>query len=243
MLSAAALKIIACTAMLLDHLGYALGITVPYRIIGRLAFPIYCFLIAEGFQHTRSVFRYLARLLLFAAVSEIPFNLFVRGSFFYTGAQNVFFTLFLSLLNLAVIERLRKFGGRGKNTFPRILSVTGCVLSCLICCLLAEWIRCDYGWVGVLMVSAFYLLRRNKGMLAAAVCILSCSSLLEDWFLNTVSGTWSLLQLFRIAALLPIFLYSGKKGLSGRSPFLQKAVQYGFYIFYPLHLLLISGLV
>ena len=91
-LSAQALKWIAMVSMLIDHVGIYLGrcnvdweIWKWFRIIGRIAFPLYCFLLVEGFFHTGDIKKYLIRIGAFALISEIPFDLFLCGTWFYPG--------------------------------------------------------------------------------------------------------------------------------------------------------------
>lgn len=123
-LSGTTLKWIAVISMLIDHTAEVLinhnaaltdpiwaQIYVLMRGIGRIAFPIYAFLLVEGFLHTKDVKKYLARMLTFAVVSEIPFDLAVFHTPFYWGYQNVFFTLFLGLLALAGENVLHQSSG------------------------------------------------------------------------------------------------------------------------------------
>ena len=114
------LKIIAIIAMFIDHTAaivlermiympkYAsislYGIYGVMRLIGRLGFPIFCFLLIEGLCYTKDVKKYAGRLFLFALVSEIPFDLGFAGKAFYWQYQNVFFTLFIGLLVLIVFR-------------------------------------------------------------------------------------------------------------------------------------------
>ena len=136
LLSGSALKIIAVVSMVIDHCAYYLmdGNTMAYdvmRCFGRIAFPVFAFLVAEGFAHTRNRMRYFLSLLLFAAVSEVPWYL-LNGA---DGTHNVMFTLALGVSALAVFERLREH---------RIL----CCLSILLTAWLAAWLETDYEWRG-----------------------------------------------------------------------------------------------
>jgi hypothetical protein len=118
-ISGSTLKLIAIITMLIDHTAAVVlekiivagesSNTIAYdsvlyfiyvlmRMIGRLAFPIFCFLLVEGFLHTRSVRKYAIRLAAFALISEIPFDLALFGEPFYFNYQNVFFTLLIGLL-------------------------------------------------------------------------------------------------------------------------------------------------
>ena len=97
------LKMIAITTMLIDHVGAVLLPQYPIlRIIGRIAFPIFCFLLVEGFMHTHDVIRYMTRIGLFALISEIPFDLLFYGRILDGTHQNVFFTLFIGLVMLTI---------------------------------------------------------------------------------------------------------------------------------------------
>jgi len=79
---------------------------------GRLAFPIFAFLAVEGYFHTRSFKRYALRMLLFAVLSEVPFDLMYGGTVFYPVHQNVIWTLLLGLLGIRLMEAARAKGKR-----------------------------------------------------------------------------------------------------------------------------------
>jgi len=135
--SGTALKTIACITMLVDHIGASCieaGILTPgldagtlsqdtlsayplyrldmvLRFTGRLAFPLFCFLLVEGFVHTHNVKGYLGRLVLFGLLSEVPFDLAFFRTPFYPGAQNVYWTLALGVLAMAGLKRFEKENG------------------------------------------------------------------------------------------------------------------------------------
>ena len=164
--SGTALKRLALCSMLLDHLGascleaglfaspeLAAGplrtLDLCLRWAGRLAFPIYCFLLVEGFLHTHSLRQYAGRMLAFALVSEVPFDLAFFRTPFYWGHQNVYWTLFLGLCALACLQH---FGERSA------LGICGA----LALAVLAELLRTDYGAIGVLLIAALYLTRASR---------------------------------------------------------------------------------
>lgn len=164
-LSGSMLKLIAMIAMLIDHTAFILAPVLPFmrqtllaiggtnitlywimRKIGRIAFPIFCFLITEGYTHTRNKIKYGLNLLIFAVISEIPFNL-MYGHFFTFKYQNVFFTLFLGLLLIYFLDNTRN------HLLKTILAAAVCSVSMMI--------NCDYGLNGVLLILLIYLLRSN----------------------------------------------------------------------------------
>ena len=141
-LSGTALKRIACLSMLIDHIGAALlenglfrqnavwqgGIRLDFvmRMAGRLAFPIYCFLLVEGFVHTHDFRKYALRMLGFALLSEFPFDwAFFSGV--YWGHQNVYFTLLLGLLAMKALDTYR--APEGMPVLKGILGVAACFLA------------------------------------------------------------------------------------------------------------------
>lgn len=107
-LSSAALHILAMGCMLCDHLGVFFPRSVWLPCVGRLAFPIFAFLAAEGARRTHDRRRYMKRLLLLALLSEIPFNLQYERSVFYPFHQNVIWTFLIALLVICLIERAKR---------------------------------------------------------------------------------------------------------------------------------------
>ena len=144
-LSGSALKVIAIISMVIDHCAYYLmeHDTLLYEVMrcfGRIAFPVFAFLVAEGFRHTRNRMRYFLQLLSFAVISEVPWYL-LNGA---DGAHNVMFTLALGVMALAAFEKLKKDG-------------TLCCCVILFIALTATWSGVDYEWRGILVFVIFYL--------------------------------------------------------------------------------------
>lgn len=239
-------------------------ITMAMRMIGRLGFPIFCFLLVEGFQKTRSVKKYALRLGLFALLSEIPFDLAVSGTVLEFGYQNVYFTLVLGILALWAVSWLSGhelpvglrwivtvlgflapagYGlwmmGTGlvgliiggillvgtavililygkKRGLPDMQKICACIVAVAAAMALADLLRTDYGGMGVLTIAAMYLFREGKVKSMLAGCV--------------VLAVMSLSELPAFLALIPVAFYNGERGLK---------MKYFFYLFYPVHLLLI----
>lgn len=244
------LRLIAIVAMLLDHTAAVLvapnsDAYTLMRIVGRIAFPIFCFLIVEGFEHTRSVAKYTGRLAIFALLSEIPFDLAFHDSLLevYYG-QNVFFTLLLGLLAITaagrgvpwLLKRIFQNTERAEDRWVQMLIASPAIA---LCCWLASLMKTDYGWFGVLCICLFYLLREQRVLAMLAFALLNtfryCLSILPD------SSTYALfclriygldtVQWFAPMAAWPILSYNGKSG--------SRRFKSWFYIFYPAHLLVL----
>ena len=215
-LSQEGLKFLACAIMLLDHIGATLIPWGTLRIIGRLAFPIFCFLLVEGAHYTRSPRNYLLRLGIGAILSELPFDLALFGSWSWQH-QSVMITLLLGAMALLAMKQM---------TQPLLKILVLLLFACL-----ADFMNTDYGGAGVLMIALFGLTRERKyGWLVQLLGMyLICRWIIPGgavWFI----GRYVFIEIFAILALIPIWLYSGKKSTSSR------AVQWAFYLFYPVHL-------
>ena len=120
--SAAALHILAMALMLCDHLWATLLPAQEWMTaVGRLAFPIFAFMAVEGYFHTHSFKRYAQRMLVFAILSEIPFDLMYGGTWFYPVHQNVIWTLLIGLLGIRAMEAVREKG----KTWLYVLTCVG----------------------------------------------------------------------------------------------------------------------
>ncbi len=230
-LDAGMLHLLAMGLMLLDHLW---AVVVPgnnwMTCLGRLAFPIFAFMISEGYYHTRDRRRYARRLLVAALLSEVPYDLMAYSTVFFPFHQNVIFTLLFGLLGLEAVDhaRTRRTGGA---LLAGLLGLAGA-------CLAAGIGFTDYGMAGVLTVVLFGVCRGFPGAWAAQLggMVLLHGVLLAGEFipLKLPFGVWELpVQGLAVLVLLPIWLYNGKKGRGGRG------WQYACYLFYPAHMLLL----
>lgn len=228
------LHILAMGFMLCDHLW---GTIVPgndwLTCIGRVAFPIYAFLLVEGYFHTKNLKKYVSRLLIFAILSEIPFNLAMGSRVFYPIHQNVLWSFLIALWLIHLNEKARKSGKLWKRILTGGLTVAlGYILGLVT--------MVDFYHAGILMVLVFYFFRGRKwwNLLGQIVFL---------WYINTelLGGYGYQFQLwgqthffqrqgFAMLGLIPIWLYRGKQGYH------NKFIQYGCYAFYPLHLLILG---
>ena len=223
--SGTALKTIACITMLIDHIGASCieaGILTPgldigtlsrdnlsayplYRLdmvlrsTGRLAFPIFCFLLVEGFVHTHDVKKYVRRLFLFALISEVPFDLAFFRTPFALDHQNVYWTLALGVLAMAGLKHFEK--PDGSASWKGLLCVAGCTLAALLACT-------DYDGIGVLIICALYLTRGDR----KRQCIV-----------GAVLFAW---EFTAPLAFVLVWFYNGQRGRC--TPAMQK-VFYWFY--------------
>ena len=221
-LSQEGLKILACVTMLVDHAALLFDGSPWLRVIGRLAFPIYCFLPTEGIRHTRDVRCYLSRLLFAAIVSEPIYDLVLYPCVGIWQHQNVLWTLVLGCAMLWCMTMIHKPVAK--------LAVM------LLFALAAQLVRASYGSSGIYMIALFALCRgmpEGKWVLEAGLLVINW---LMGSFTVSVFGLDVPVQLFAELALVPIFLYSGEKRTR------LKAVSWGFYLFYPAHLLLLWGI-
>lgn len=219
------LKLIAVCTMLVDHMGATLFPFTPWlRCVGRVAFPIFCFLIAEGCVHTHDRRKYALRLLVFAVLSEVPFNLMLGGALWYPYAQNVLWTLLAGALVCWVMD----WALRERTALSFVLTVAAMAAAFV----LLELAATDYGGWGMLLVAAFYAVRRTPN--SPAVKMLAQTFGLAVFAVGVMNGRVITIELWALVALLPIWCYNGRRGYSNR------AVQYGFYAFYPVHILILS---
>ena len=215
-MSSLSLKMIAALSMLLDHAGRILfpeAVWLTY--VGRLAFPLFVFVLVEGAVHTKNSRRYALRIGLFAVLSEIPFDIAFYGTFFWPGAQNIFLTLLIGLLCIEAGQKIKLHITDISNAALAQMAVfaAGAALSWLL--------RADYGWEGIAAIYIFYMFRSSKVIKSLLILLLFGIMPANQWF--------------GASAMILIWFYNGEKGYSA------KAVQWGFYLFYPVHLLLLAA--
>ncbi len=195
------LKWIGIITMMTDHIG---AILFPkemiFRIIGRLSFPIFCFLLTEGVRHTHDIRMYMLRLAGFALLSEVPYDLAFYEHILDFRRQNVYFTLLLGVILLYLLENTGMWPIKAAEV--------------LLVMWMAEVLRVDYGYEGILLIGIFCLLRGH-------LCFLTAGAVFWNFLFE------NRLQLYGALAVIPIMLYSGERG---------KKMKYFFYIFYPMHL-------
>jgi len=208
-LPAGSLKLIAIVTMFIDH--FMAGVFAPLytsgyfknvelvkrgveiydigRNIGRFAFPVFCFLLVEGFYHTKSRVKYMRNLVIFALVSEVPFDLLLKQKMDFT-AQNVYFTLAISLGSIWVITAVKK-------RFEKETVISAFLQGIVIFagCLLAHMLKTDYSCYGVVLVIIFYYYRNNR--------FLAC----------LVGYVWFLFEPWCFPAFIAVLFYNGKRGM------------------------------
>jgi len=210
------LKVLACLFMLVDHLGvFMFPQWLVFRLIGRLAFPLFAWMIAIGYLHTSSILKYLERLIVFAVVLQIPYT-----GYFKSLGLNIFFTLFFGLLSIYIFDQ-------NKNKFTGIVSV-------IIISILSQVINVDYGAYGVLTIFSFYFFRHHPKQVFFAQAIINILYVTGNSLFSSLTGTELssivLIQPVSLAALFLISLYNGERG---------RKMKYTFYAFYPAHLVTI----
>jgi hypothetical protein len=237
------LKMIAVITMLIDHSAASIlerllaqrpswgpvtadnfltwqHVYIACRIVGRMAFPIYCFLLVEGFHYTRSRGKYALRLFVFALLSELPFDLALQQSFFDMSYNNVFWTLLIGLLTIWGADTLvQKVQQSVQKESRQRFWIGAARIFALICgALVAQLLATDYGAGGVFAIYIMYLFYEQR-MAGFATMVVA---------LGLLSST---IEFAALLMLVPLHFYNGTRG---------RQMKYFFYAFYPVHLLLLA---
>ena len=196
-ITSSALKWIAAISMLIDHFGIAIYWQLEehtystyeiFRYVGRIAFPIYCFLIVEGFFLTKNIWSYIGRCLVFAVLSEIPFDMAIYGEIWHPYSQNVYFTLVIGLCTLVVLDKVR-----GYHAFCVIKQFLVIGMGVAV----ARILEVDYHGLGVLFIVMFYYCR---GM--------------NKWYRDLFGVVAFSYEITAPLAMIPIHFYNGERGMS-----------------------------
>lgn len=227
-ISGSVLKWIAIITMFIDHFTVAVTgrllrmewvshkqeIHSFYKIcrgIGRLGFPLFCFLLVEGLLHTKNRWKYALRLFLFCFLSEIPFDIALFNSWVTWEHQNVFMTLFIGYMTIWAIDETRI------RLLPKykisIVLIPGVVAAAYY---LANFLHTDYRGYGVLTIVTMYMFSFNYtySLFVGLIVLYGFNSSEMPAFF----------------ALIPMSFYNGTRG---------KQPKYFFYFFYPVHLFLV----
>lgn len=229
-INALELKLLAMALMLCDHMWATVLPDIGWiSNLGRLAFPIFAFQIVEGFYQTHDRKKYIRRMLVFALISEIPFDLMTSGVWFYPFHQNVMVTFLIGLLMLSWMERVR-------GTLWKYLLVSAICAALSI--VLGSIVMADYFQFGLLTVLLFYWTRNWKYgwviQLAGMIWIHGIYMGSLELTMHLFGQTFDIPQQgLAVLSLIPIWMYNGKQGYH------SKPVQYACYAFYPVHMLIL----
>jgi len=218
------LKIIAMISMFIDH-AFKMGV-IPdlllFQVVGRLAFPIFAFLIAEGIYYTKNKSKYLMYMFIFAIISEVPFNLLVSNAVISLLDKNVLFTFSATISTIVVCNIIDKL--KIKDDYYKIMLK---IFSMIFTLILVTFLNTDYSFLGYLLVLSFYYIKIkkfNKYIFLSIALVVFCAFnyLLENY-----------IQSYCLLCVIPLFLYNGKRGKS------NKIIKFAFYSFYPIHILIL----
>ncbi len=256
-ISAAVIKNIALLSMVIDHVigiiycqylintasdSYTTSIRFyankwyfAGRLIGRLAFVLYAFMLAEGASRTRSRKKYAMNLLLLGIISTIPVSYTDAGVLFDRTELNIFFLLFLGLLTIMAYDWLKeKIAGPKLCILLQLLTIAGS-------CFLSQYFRMEYGLMGILLIMTFYIFRNDFRKMVFFGTIVITLGFFVSYVLSLegiagFTGQSGLaafafykirLQLFALLAFPLIYFYNGKKG--------NQLPKWFYYFFFPVH--------
>lgn len=233
-LSGNALKLIAAAAMLTDHAGLMFfpG-NLLFRLVGRLALPIYGFMIAEGCKYTKNRLKYFLSVFLLGAVCQVVYFFFAGSTYF-----SVLITFSLSILTLYSLQFFRETvfdpaAGTGKKLLAWVCFPTAVGLVWL----LNRWLTIDYGFWGCMLPVFSGAFQRRRGTPPSGLDGLDKPLIhvaMLGFGLLILAGDLGGIQIYALAAVPLLLCYSGRRGRGN--------LKYFFYIFYPVHLALLQGL-
>ncbi len=221
-LSGNMLKIIAAVCMAIDHIGVILfPDNMLLRIIGRIAFPIFAFLIAEGCRYTKNKLRYFIVMALFAIVFQAFYTLFTADMYL-----NIFFTLSFAIL---IIYSLQFFSDaiKSKNVTKIIFSAAFVILIIACVYITGQYFLIDYGFWGCMLPAFAYVIPHGEGLCRKILR----TSLFAVGMFPIIGSVEIPVQAYSYFSLIPLLFYNGKRG--------EYNMKYFFYIFYPVHIVIL----
>lgn len=243
-ISSFTLHVLAMFFMLLDHMWATI---TPGRdwmtFLGRIAFPIFAFMVAEGYRRTKDFKKYALRMLIFALISEVPFDLMYNGTVIYPFHQNVMWTFLIALIAMRLMDKVK--GESADNEKPEsskgkpVIKVLGCVGITVLSVALGFATFVDYYGTGVFTVLVFYFFSGRKwwDYIGQFLCIFYINYELlagRTYFINIFGNEVEVIQqAFAILSLIFIWLYKGRQGYH------SKWFQYFCYAFYPGHIVVL----
>lgn len=235
-MSALFLKVIAYASMIIDHIGLLSdlpdAVSVIFRCVGRISFPLFAFMICEGYKHTKNKLLYLVRLVTVGIITVIPYSLCFYSTALYFQKFNVMFTLAAGLICIMLTETLQnKF--EKSSRFAYLAASSAALIATVVIAHICGILGVDYGAWGVLLIYSLYLCRDRKAIQALIIVLFACENLPYIILNASELDESSLIMISASFSIIPILIYNGKQGYSERS----RLVKYLFYAIYPLHLL------
>lgn len=246
-ISSCVLHIIAMVLMLCDHLWATLFGTQRWlTAVGRLAFPIFAFMIIEGYYHTSNIKKYMKRLLFFALISEIPFNYMMSGGVIGPFHQNVLWTFLIALLLIQLMKKLnfKLDAVLSKLKYYKVINIVAEIAIFIVICYVGYFIGnitfVDYFGAGILTVLVFYFFHNKTwyNLIFQIILLYYINAELLAGMYYQVNIMGHMIEVpeqgLAVLALVPIWLYSGKQGYH------SKWFKYACYAFYPVHMLILT---
>lgn len=230
-----ALKILAAALMLVDHIGVLFFPQVlAWRIVGRLSFPLFAFALSEGCRYTRDKVKHFLLVFVLAVVCQTVYYFFDNGSLYMC----ILVTFSLSILTIYAMQFFKKTLFDGSALYKQILSGALFIATVIGVYLLCETVTIDYGFWGCMLpvfasifdfhrIPAPEELKKLDSLLLRVLCLGVGLGMLA------ISYAPVTLPVYAFPAILILLLYNGKKG--------KTKLKYFFYLFYPLHLVLLEG--
>lgn len=206
------LKFIGCLTMLIDHIGVVLfPKIIAFRVVGRIAFPLFAFFIAEGMYYSKNRKRYKLTMLVFALISQIPYSLL------FGLKPNIMFTFLIAMQLIEFYDKIKKSDGYTFNNYIYFANLL------ILVAIVSLFGIVDYGFWGVLLVFLLYAFKDNivYRMLSMAACLVILS-------IRSLPSVFALVQPVSLLAIALILIYNGEKG--------KPKFKYAFYLFYPVHI-------